>query len=228
MIRFCLRQVNHRHPLAAVEADLARLMVADPHSTAREDWQSVERVRLASERYVRGLIARGWRLRPSFDSEDISQEFLLSWTLHAKKRYQHYRPLYCVAARILRNHFIWKARKERGSRFALVDTPDRQADPLQEAQRCETAQLVRAAVHALPDSFRQVLELRYFQGLPGKVVAERLGMSRQRIHRLAFEARRRLRSQLLECQTDSQPFLNGRRGDRFRRATSRRPMSSTK
>lgn len=60
------------------------------------------------------------------------------------------------------------------SLFELLPTPG--DSPIEEADRAEQRQLVRAAVARLPDILRQVVILAYFQGLKYKEVADVLGI----------------------------------------------------
>ncbi|MEV5315530.1 RNA polymerase sigma factor [Streptomyces sp. NPDC052610] len=64
------------------------------------------------------------------------------------------------------------------------------------------AERVAAAVAALPDDQRQVLVMRDIQGLPGRTVADRLGLStaamKSRLHRARSAVREALREELRE------------------------------
>jgi RNA polymerase sigma-70 factor (ECF subfamily) len=61
------------------------------------------------------------------------------------------------------------------------------------------AERVAAAVAALPDDQRQVLVMRDIQGLPGRTVADRLGLStaamKSRLHRARSAVREALRDE---------------------------------
>ncbi|WP_439674463.1 RNA polymerase sigma factor [Embleya sp. MST-111070] len=61
------------------------------------------------------------------------------------------------------------------------------------------AERVAAAVSALPDDLRQVLVMRDIQGLPGRMVADRLGIStaamKSRLHRSRSAVREALRDE---------------------------------
>jgi RNA polymerase sigma-70 factor (ECF subfamily) len=66
------------------------------------------------------------------------------------------------------------ARQERSHRLTPPAVATGAGD---EVLAAETARLIRAAVHALPASQRQVVELAYFEGLTYREVARAVGIS---------------------------------------------------
>ena len=71
----------------------------------------------------------------------------------------------------------------------------RSSEPVPEeiALRSERARELKEAVAALPDSQRQVVVLRFFQGLRNKEIAEAMGRSEGAVKLLLFRALRNLR-----------------------------------
>jgi len=66
----------------------------------------------------------------------------------------------------------------------------------------ERRQAVRKAVAQLQGGFRQVVELRYADGLAYQEIAERLKMSVESVGVTLFRARQKLRPQLTEWRTN--------------------------
>lgn len=131
------------------------------------------------------------------DAEDAAQEALIVLyrkigTLRASGA------LASWMFRIVRNECVRRARAVLRRRTA--EESDRPGDPVRSAEedvllRLE-AERVAAAVAALPDDQRQVLVMRDIQGLPGRTVADRLGLSgaamKSRLHRARSAVREAL------------------------------------
>lgn len=77
------------------------------------------------------------------------------------------------AVDVVRSELRRVARQQRSCR--LTPAPPA-AGVGEEVLAAETASLVRAAVHSLPDSQRQVVELAYFEGLTCRQVAHAVGI----------------------------------------------------
>lgn len=69
------------------------------------------------------------------------------------------------------------ARETAWTEALVADLPDRVFldDPVGSGERVERAELVRNAIHALPEVQRRAIELAYFPGMPHTEIAERLG-----------------------------------------------------
>ena len=109
--------------------------------------------------------------------------------------------------RIVRNECL------RRTKAAVVHLVVRDPDPGQTADNVEDdvlrrleAERVAVAVAALPEDFRRVLIMRDVQGLPGGVVAGRLGLSvpamKSRLHRARAAVRENLKHPLDSPQGD--------------------------
>jgi RNA polymerase sigma-70 factor (ECF subfamily) len=90
---------------------------------------------------------------------------------------------------ILRHRFL-KARRRRrpvaGGEREAADRPGREASPIAAAEQAEEARLVQAAVAALPDQHRVVVELRFFASASlheiATLVGCPLGTVKSRLH----------------------------------------------
>lgn len=106
--------------------------------------------------------------------------------------------------RIIRNECIRRARLALRP-LARVETGDMPSAEEEVFRRLEGAR-VAAAIAALPADQRQVLVMRDVQGLSGRLVADRLGLStpamKSRLHRARAAVHQRL----------SEPVLEGRDG----------------
>lgn len=88
-----------------------------------------------------------------------------------------------------------KVRDERNTTLHLrgvLDCWDPRQDPVRKAEIQELEHDCSAALRLLPQHQRESVELTYFEGLPAKVVAERLGTTPQTIARWNFHARQQL------------------------------------
>lgn len=70
------------------------------------------------------------------------------------------------------------------------------ASPLDDVVERRERDALHTAIGALPAREREIIQMRYFQGLPSKTIAERLGLSEARISQLHARATSRLRDLL--------------------------------
>lgn len=128
-------------------------------------------------------------LRDGADADDVLQEtFVRVWS-----RAETYDPgLGAPAAwltRIARNRAIDRLRAKRVRKHIAVDpglTPDGEPAPLPEpedhvtpevvVQAASTSSALRAALHLLPDTQRELIEAAFFEGYTHHELAARLGM----------------------------------------------------
>jgi len=97
--------------------------------------------------------------------------------------------------------------QERVQIVALDDLPRRKgqvaelaedaASPLDDVLARREHEALHAAVAALPEREREIVNMRYFQGMPSKAIAKAMGLSEARISQLHARATTRLR-ELLE------------------------------
>ena len=166
-----------------------------------------------------GLLARleiGRRLRGKVDESDLVQETFLE----AHRRFGRFRGtteaelmgwlrqiLAGVVASLLRRYYGTQRRNVRLER-ELADDLDRssqalagrlaarQSSPSERAARREQAVLLADALERLPDDYREVIILRYLEGLAPPEVAERMGRSVESVRKLWTRALVQLRRAL--------------------------------
>lgn len=131
---------------------------------------SPEDFRLLIERYQRPLWAYlAGRLGDPLEAEEAAQESFVRAFLALKKLQKpesFYAWLIGIAGRVIKEQFRLHARLERDRKLAetLLQTEDEPAPeyPLEEA------------LAALPETYRQVILLRYYEGLSCQEIATRL------------------------------------------------------
>jgi RNA polymerase sigma factor for flagellar operon FliA len=72
------------------------------------------------------------------------------------------------------------------------------ASPLDDVLERREHEALHAAVEELPERERQIVRMRYFQGMPSKAIAQALGLSEARISQLHARATNRLRELLAD------------------------------
>lgn len=88
------------------------------------------------------------------------------------------------------------AGSEGGERALPAAEADGRPTPSRFAARGERQRATRAAVGALPEPLRTIVLMRDFEGLPGTLVATRLGVSVDAVRRMHAKAHGRLRRAL--------------------------------
>ena len=76
------------------------------------------------------------------------------------------------------------------------------ASPLEAVLEHRENEALHAAVNQLPEREREIIRMRYFQGMPSKAIATAMGLSEARISQLHARATIRLR-ELLESEHGS-------------------------
>lgn len=104
----------------------------------------------------------------------------------------------CLAARraAMRN----KRSKVISVDFETLSRAPSQENLVEKLEAREEVRRVRQAVQALPQRYRQVIELAFFENLPYGEIARRLGMAEGTVKTQVSRARERLRRQLASLQ----------------------------
>lgn len=164
---------------------------------------SPEDFRLLVQRYQRPLYAYlAGRLGSALEAEEAAQESFVRAFLSLKKLRQpesFYAWLLGIAARVLKEQFRELARHEQVQ--ALEESlgasqPDSAPEyPLEEA------------IAVLPESYRQVILLRYYEGLSCQEVGDRLGMPLGTVTKTLSRAYALLREEL-RARESTEPTVN--------------------
>ena len=64
----------------------------------------------------------------------------------------------------------------------------REDDARENVEAKELTKALNQAIALLPDNYRQVIELRFYRGLKGTQIAEKLGISSTRVTRIIQDA----------------------------------------
>ncbi|MGH7442758.1 MAG: RNA polymerase sigma factor [bacterium] len=139
-------------------------------------------------------------LRSIHSAEDLSQDIFVK--LHAQiGSYRFQSPFHHWLFRLARNQAIDHLRREKVRFTTSLDEAPIEGISLRERVAAkgrdaaeavvgeEQAALVRAAVMALPPTFREVVVLREWEDLPYEDIAERLGLSVGTVKSRLFRAR---------------------------------------
>jgi len=160
--------------------------------------------------FVRRL---AWCLvRDDADADDVAQEALARAIARPPADGEQPRPWLAGVVRNVVRHLRRDAvRRDRRERVAA--RPERVAGPDALAARAETVRDLAAAVAALDEPYRTVVLLRYYEALPPRAIAARLGIPVETVHGRLKRARERLRARLDELDRRGasawRPLLGG-------------------
>jgi RNA polymerase sigma factor (sigma-70 family) len=82
------------------------------------------------------------------------------------------------------------------SSFEIAD--EQAIDPAEAAELAELKKALKEAIILLPDHYKQVIEMRFFKGLKGVEIADRLGVSSTRVTRIIQDAINLMKERLNE------------------------------
>lgn len=164
---------------------------------------SPEDFRLLVQRYQRPLYAylAGW-LGSALEAEEAAQESFVRAFLSLKKLRQpesFYAWLLGIAARVLKEQFRELARREQ------VQAVEESLGAPQPENAPEYP--LEEAIAVLPESYRQVILLRYYEGLSCQEVGDRLGMPLGTVTKTLSRAYALLREEL-RARESAEPTVN--------------------
>ncbi|MEM6672679.1 MAG: sigma-70 family RNA polymerase sigma factor [Planctomycetota bacterium] len=136
-------------------------------------------------------------LRDSGGADDVVQETLLSAWLRAPRAMDSER-LRAWMRRCAKNAAIQRLRgaRRRESRETQAAAPEAQSSAVETLERVALQRRVAAAVEGLDEPDRQIVALRYWDGLPPRVIAQRLGLTANTVSTRLSRAKERLRREL--------------------------------
>ena len=165
-----------------------RVELTDGEYVQRSRNGSPEDFRLLVQRYQRPLYAYlAGRLGSSLEAEEAAQESFVRAFLSLKKLRQpesFYAWLLGIAARVLKEQSLTTSQPEIAPEYPL-----------------------EGAIAVLPESYRQVILLRYYEGLSCQEVGERLGMPLGTVTKTLSRAYALLREEL-RARESAEPTVN--------------------
>jgi RNA polymerase sigma-70 factor (ECF subfamily) len=180
-----------------------RLELTDGEYVQRSRNGRPEDFRLLVERYQRPLYAYlAGRLESALEAEEAAQESFVRAFLSLKKLRQpesFYAWLLGIAGRVLKEQFRALVRREQ---VRAVE------ESLAASQPQATPEYpLEEAIAVLPESYRQVIVLRYYEGLSCHEVGQRLGMPLGTVTKTLSRAYALLRGEL-KARQSAEPTVN--------------------
>jgi RNA polymerase sigma-70 factor (ECF subfamily) len=183
----------------------------------------IERVLSGDRSAYDALVSKYWRLVYAIGyahlghretTEDLTQEVFLRVFLHLEAFDQN-RPFTPWLTRIARNLAInWsRAGKRRSSLIVMLpeehlsrlDAASTRESELEKMMRNEEADLIQRLVLNLPPDQREVVLLRYMEGMNNREIADRLGVHPATIGRHLTRAERTLRDEMIATLRQTLP-----------------------
>lgn len=159
--------------------------------------------RLLVQRYQRPLFAYlAGRLGSTLEAEEAAQESFVRAFLSLKKLRQpesFYAWLLGIAGRVLKEQFRAMVRREQAR---AAEESIRNSEP-----ETTPEYPLEEAIAVLPESYRQVILLRYYEGLSCQEVGQRLGMPLGTVTKTLSRAYALLREEL-KARESAEPTVN--------------------
>lgn len=155
--------------------------------------------RALSEALPKAYVAAYRRLGDGDSARDVCQE-AASRALKARASYDAERPFYPWFYRIVQNLCRDAAKRRSVDRRSVEPEPGSLVDPRPGVERrlieTERTEALTRAIEGLPPELREMIELRHFQDLSYREMAEILGCPEGTVMSRLFRARRALRAAL--------------------------------
>ncbi len=150
------------------------------------------------------------------DAEEVAQDVFVKVYRAAHRfnpKYSFKTWLYTIASNTCKNKLRSRSRHKAKLSLDHEDSPvvtlSHEADPLDAYERNVAIAEVRDAINSLPPKYRQVLHLRYVEGLQYKEISKALGLSLGNVEARIFRGKERIRQRLLKLS--GQPGAGGPR-----------------
>lgn len=152
-----------------------------------------------AEDVLQATLCKAWELAPSFvsDGPGAFYRWLVALASHQIGNRVHY-----VNAKGRRDVEALPSAGPSGSTLAILDSI---TSVVSQAARREALARAEAAMTAMPDDERRLVELTYLEGLTIRGAAERAGLSRSAAFRALQSGMARLRASLTPTDGDSSP-----------------------
>jgi RNA polymerase sigma-70 factor (ECF subfamily) len=144
------------------------------------------------------------------DAEEVTQDVFVKVFRAAHRfddRYSFKTWLYTIVSNTCKNKL--RSRRHKTMSLDIEDSPlvvvSNEADPLDAYEREVEIAAVREAIGALPPRYREVLCLRYIEGLRYAEIAETLGLSLGNVEARIFRGKEKVRRWLVTRQTSKSP-----------------------
>jgi RNA polymerase sigma factor (sigma-70 family) len=157
---------------------------------------------------INSLIKEAAEKKQTYNPSYIVQG--ISWEIKNKNRQEAHQRGEFRSSTVTRKQLAEDGYSLAEIREAVIDTvvsyeessfeiPDEGAlDPAENAELTEMKKALNEAIALLPDNYRQVVEMRFYRGLKGIEIAERLGVSSTRVTRIIQDAVNMIKERLAE------------------------------
>ena len=156
---------------------------------------------LLVDKYKESIYALAYAKLGNFhDAEDVTQEvFIKAYEkLSTLKRWDNFFAwVYSITSNLCKMHLRAKARRRDSAYLAEQDRATFDALAVEQHRKAEEHETLYAALAALPETYRQALTLHYFSGLKSREIASLLGVSKNTIDQRLFQARQKLKTEMI-------------------------------
>ena len=152
---------------------------------------------------TRRMLSRRTGRAPQADVDEVVAEVLLALVRRERLLLHRFDPTYRLSTYlgvICRTHVLRHLRRGRRRPAGMEDARHVAADPahtapeqgLRQAETARSIQLLREALHRLPERDRRLLELRYLDGLDYRSIGHALAIHPESVGQLLHRAKRKL------------------------------------
>ena len=185
-------------------SELERMPVSDKDLVKRcqKDASAFEEI---VRRYKRAILAYARSaIGSTQDAEEVTQDTFVKVYWAADRfdpKYSFKTWLYTIVSNTCKNKLRSRARRAKDISLDHENSPvvtlSHEATPLDVYERNIKVEAVRDAIDSLPPRYKQVLHLRYVEGLRYREIGEALGLSLGNVEARIFRGKERIRQRLL-------------------------------